>query len=195
MSMSESCMLQNGRVVENRPQDSRWGAHLVPLGQGVVLAAAYGLVFGIGTEGGHVLGFACAVPLTFTASMAVAMPSLYVVLSMLEAPLSLGSLLHAVAGAFRHSALALGGLSPSLLLFAVSVRDTALIWFLGTTGLVLAAILGAYRLISEARLSLLQQAGIPRGRHFVILTAFAALAFEIAGRMWGTFESLLGGGS
>lgn len=163
------------------------------MGQGTLLAAAYGVALGVGTTGGHVLGLALAVPLTFAASIAVAIPSLYVVLAMLEAPMELSDLLASATEAYRHSALVLGGLAPALLLFSASTTDGLLVHFLGHCGLLMAAMLGAYRLMSEARLALLKGVGAIRLRHWAILLGFVGLTFVLAARFWSAAMSLFGG--
>lgn len=169
------------------------GSRLIPLAQGALFAAAFGVALGMGAFHGHVLGLAVAVPLTFAASIAVAIPSLFVVLSMLDAPMALGELLDTAGDAFRHSGIVLGGLAPSLLLFSASIADREMIDLLGCGGLWLAALLGAYRLTSEARITLLKRAGKMRPRHGAILLAFVGLSFEIAGSFWSTALSLFGG--
>lgn len=169
------------------------GARLLPLGQGTLLAAAFGVALGLGTLGGHVLGLALAVPLTFAASIAVAVPSLYVVLAMLEAPMDLGDLLVAASEAYRHSALVLGGLAPAMLLFSASISDRALVHFLGYAGLMLAAALGAYRLLSEARLALLRGLARITPRHWAVLLGFVGLTFELATRFWAGAVKVIGG--
>jgi hypothetical protein len=179
-----------GSAVRRRftSQGERWSL----LGQATVLASVYGVALGIGIAGGHVLGLALAVPLTFAASITVAIPSLYVVLSMLDAPMTLIDLLDAATEAYRHSALVLGGLAPTLLLFSTSIADTGFIALLGSFGLILAGVLGAYRLISEAGLDL-SFAGSTRLRHFAILFGFVTLTFQLAERFWTTAQSILGG--
>jgi hypothetical protein len=193
MTMQTQLSVAGAATVGDCSQAEGIGLKLRSLGQGTLLAATYGVALGIGAEGGHVLGLALAVPLTFAASIVAATPSLYVILAMLDAPMELGDLLGAATEAYRHSALVLGGLAPTLLLFSASTTDRFLIQLLGVAGLLLAASLGAYRLMSEVRLALLKGAGAIRLRHWVILLGFIGLTFELAERFWSASLSLFGG--
>ena len=163
------------------------------IGKAILLSSAYGIALGIGATQSHVLGLAVAVPLTFATSIAVAIPSLYVVLAMLEAPMSLGSLLNAASDAYRHSAITLGGLAPTLLLFSTSITEPHWVNFLGTCGLLLAATLGAYRLISATRIALAKEQSYLKLRHWAILIAFVGLSFQLAARFWSFAHSAFGG--
>jgi hypothetical protein len=168
-------------------------AALTSVGQGALLCASYGIALSIGTYKGHVLGLALAVPFTFAASIALAIPSLFVVLALLEAPMDLTDLVDCAIRSFRHSAVVLGGLAPTMLLLSASIADRYLVHFVGYAGLTLAAILGAYRIVSDAREALLAAAGLLRVRHTLVLIAFVGLSFEIAARFWAAALKLFGG--
>lgn len=179
-----------------KPDETATLSQLVrPLGQGTLFAVAFGIALGIGTTQGHILGLALAVPLTFAVSIIVAIPSLFVVLSMLEAPLELDELLKAAANAYRYGALTLGGLSPTLLLMSSSIDNRAFVYHLGCSGLVLAASLGAYRLLSDTYDMLRKHMGIIKTRHVAVIIAFIGLSFEIATRIWDVTFAWFGGQS
>lgn len=193
MTMIEHVLVENPTRLPTHGPTNSLSKRLLPLGRGALFAAAFGIAFGIGTTDGHILGLALAVPLTFAASIAVAIPSLFVVLAMLEAPIELGELLSAATSAYQHSGIVLGGLAPTLLLLSTSITDRYLVYFLGCGGLSLAALLGAYRLTSEAHSTLRKQTGSTKLRHWAVLLTFVGLSFEIAARFWTTALSLFGG--
>ncbi|HEY5960580.1 MAG TPA: hypothetical protein VIV60_28700 [Polyangiaceae bacterium] len=166
---------------------------LTSLGQGALLCASYGVALSIGTDKGHVLGLALAVPFTFAASIALAIPSLFVVLALLEAPMELADLVDYAVRAFRNCARVLGGLAPTVLLLSTSIADRHLVHLIGYGGLVLAAALGAYRIMSDAREALRTAAALPQLRHTLVLFAFVGLSFEIAARFWAASLNLFGG--
>jgi hypothetical protein len=167
--------------------------YLKPVGQAILLSASYGIALGIGAFGGHVLGCALTIPATLAVALLVALPSLFVILSMLEAPVSIAGLVMASLQAYRHAALALGGFAPTLLLLATSIDDKWIVYHFAVVGLLLAGHLGAYRLTSEVGLSLTKGLRMAQIRQWATLLGFVWLAFELAARFWGFALSLIGG--
>jgi hypothetical protein len=166
---------------------------LRPLGIGTLLTVAYGIAFGIGTTQGHVLGLALAVPVTIATSIAVSIPSLFVVLAMLKAPIELLELLRAASSAYRYSGVALGGIAPTLLLLSTSIDDRWFVYQAGCCGLLLGTSLGAYRMLSDTRSTLIKFTGATKARYVFVLLGFIGLSFEIAARIWSFTFSFFGG--
>lgn len=176
------------------PQElTRLATQLVPAGKSFALAAGYGVALGIGSSGGDMLGLGLAVPMTLTVAILVTLPSLFVVLAMLGAPMTMASLARAALHAYRHAAVTLGGLSPTLVLLSTSIEDRELVYQFAVAGLLLAGLLGAYQLTSAASPYLSKSVGAARLRQWATLLGFVWLGFELAARFWGFSLTIVGG--
>lgn len=167
----------------------------VTIGKGAAFAAAYGAAMEIGDASGHILGFSLAVPLTFAVSVAVLLPTSFVVLAMQQAPISFSELATAAVRAFRYATFTLGGLAPTLLLLSTSIDDRNVVYQFAMGGIWLAGLIGAYRLFGESRQFLAIDVASRRLRVWATLVGFVWLGLEFADRIWSYALVLIGGAS
>lgn len=164
------------------------------LGAGLALSAVFGLALGARGGGLDLVRHACGAPLGLLVVSGVVAPSLFVRLSLLDAPLRATQMLSTVARATYGAGLVMAGLAPAMAMLVVSIESPAAAAAMSGLGLALAGGIGMWTLLSD-----LQQlvAGAPlllRSRIFCSVAVFAVLACALSARAWYAWLPLLGGG-
>jgi hypothetical protein len=165
------------------------------LGSGLGLSAVFGLALGARAGGLDWVRHALGAPLGLLVVAGVAAPSLFVRLSLMDAPLRPMQLVTAVSRATFASGLVLAGLSPAMTMLVVSIESAgAAAWMTGL-GLMLAGGIGLLNLFAELSRGMSQVSVVMRSRVFLTLAVFTVLACALAARTWGAWLPLLGGAS
>jgi hypothetical protein len=165
------------------------------LGSGLLLSSVFGLALGARGGGMDLLRHALGAPLGLLVVAGVAAPSLFVRLSLMDAPLRPAQLLTAVSRATFGAGLVLAGLSPAMTLLVVSIESAGAAAWISGLGLALAGGIGLVSLFAELSRGLSGVDVLLRGRVFMTLVVFTALACALAARAWGAWLPVLGGRS
>ena len=166
---------------------------LTRLGAGLGLAALYGLSLGARSGGLSLLSHALAASAGLAAVGVLGVPSLFVLLALVDAPVSPGAMISTGARALASAGFVLAGLAPSAALLAVTIESPSAAASVARVGLALAGGIGLYQLVSAVRLML---APLPFGlrvRSNALLAAFCVFAALLAARVWYTLPILQGG--
>lgn len=167
---------------------------LTRLSAGLALSAVFGLALGARGGGLELLRHALGAPLGLVVVSCVTAPSLFVRLSLLDAPLRATQMLSAVARATFGAGTVLAGLAPAMAMLVVSVESPAAAAWMSGFGLALAGGIGLWTLFADLHRLV---AGVPlvlQSRIFCSVAVFAVLACALAARAWYAWLPLLGGG-
>ncbi len=151
---------------------------LARLGAGLGLAALYGLA--LGARSG---GMALAV---------LGIPALFVLLALVDAPVSPSAMLSAGARSLASAGFVLAGLAPSAALLAVTIESPDAAAFVTRAGLTLAGGIGLFQLHSSVRAMLTELPPERRLKCHALLWGFSLFAIMLAGRVWYTLPILQG---
>ncbi len=160
---------------------------------GLALASAYGLALGARGGGVLLLRHALGAPLGLLVVAAVAAPSLFVRLALMDAPLRPAQMLAAVAQGTFASGLVLAGLAPAAAMLVVSIESAQAAAWMSGLGLWLAGGIGLVNLFSALGEGLSGASLRMRSRAFVAIAIFAALACALSARAWCAWLPVLGG--
>jgi hypothetical protein len=172
------------------PSDPR--RDVARLASGLGFAALYGLALGARTGGTSLLQHALASSAGLAAVGVLGMPSLFVLLALVNAPVSPGAMLSAGARALGSAGFVLAGLAPSAALLAVTIESPSAAAFVAQAGLLLSGGIGLYQLVGAVRRMFL---GLPLGRRMksnALLLAFCVFAVLLAARVWYALPILRG---
>lgn len=175
------------------PAAPELGVELRRLFGGLCLAAAYGLSLGARGGGLALLRHAAGAPATLLSVGVIAVPSLFVVLSLFDAPITLERTVSATARAAASSGLLLAGIAPATALLLVTIDSPATAAFVAKAGLLLAGCFGGLPLLAAFNDGL---KGAPAGTRFkgrCALLGFALFGLALATRMAGALLPILGG--
>lgn len=167
--------------VEPQPEPRR---DLLTLASGLGFAALYGLALGARTGGISLLGHALASSAGLAAVGVLGVPSLFVILALLDTPVSPAAMLAASARALGSAGFVLAGLAPSAALLVVTIESADAAAFVARCGLLLGGGIGLYQLVSAVRRMLTQ---LPLGLRFksnLLLFGFCVFATLLAARVW-----------
>jgi hypothetical protein len=164
------------------------------LGAGLALSAVFGLALGARSGGPDLLRHALGVPLGLLVVAGVAAPSLFVRLSLMNAPLHATHLVAAVTRATFSSGLVLAGLAPAMAMLVVSIESPAAAAWMSGLGLALAGGIGLFSLLAELRQWVASAPPLLQSRIYCSIAVFAVLACALAARAWHAWLPLLGGG-
>jgi hypothetical protein len=137
----------------------------------------------------HALGAAFGLAAVFV----LAVPSLFVLLALVDAPVSPSALLSASARALASTGFVLAGLAPSAALLGVTIESRSAASFIAGAGFALAGGIGLARFVSSARELLHDVPPALRAKCHVLLCAFAVFAIALADRVWQALPVLKGG--
>lgn len=165
------------------------------LGSGLLLAAVYGLALGARGGGAELLRHALGAPLGLALVAAVAAPSLFVRLALIDAPLRPAQMLAAVSRGTFATGLVLAGLAPAATLLVVSIESARAAAWMSGLGLWLAGGIGLVNVLSALQGALATASGSVRSRAWLAVTIFALLSAALAARAWYAWLPLLAGGS
>jgi hypothetical protein len=171
----------------------RTGHELGRITAGLGLAATYGLALGVRGGGASLLQHALGAALGLAAAFALAVPSLFVLLALVDAPVSPSALLSVSARALASTGFVLAGLAPSAALLGVTIESPGAASFVAGAGFALAGGIGLSRFVSSARELLRDVPPALRAKCHVLLCAFAVFAVALADRIWQALPVLKGG--
>jgi hypothetical protein len=171
------------------------GRELSRLATGLALASVYGLALGARAGGFQLLRHALGAPLGLVIVAAVAAPSLFVRLALMNAPLRPAQMLAAVAQGTFATGLVLAGLAPAAAMLVVSIESAPAAAWMSGLGLWLAGGIGLFNLFSSLSSNLARAELNMRSRAFIAIAIFAVLACALSARAWGAWLPLLGGAS
>ncbi|MEO6598454.1 MAG: hypothetical protein ABIQ16_01180, partial [Polyangiaceae bacterium] len=172
------------------PSDPR--RDVARLASGLGFAALYGLALGTRTGGASLLRHAWGSSAGLAAVGVLGLPSLFVLLALVNAPVSPGVLLSAGARALGSAGFALAGLAPSAALLVVTIESPSLAAFVAQAGLLLSGAIGLYQLVRAVRRMFI---GLPLGLRIkgnALLLAFCVFAVLLAARVWYALPILRG---
>ncbi|MBX3275990.1 MAG: hypothetical protein KF729_37405 [Sandaracinaceae bacterium] len=160
---------------------------------GTGLAAVYGLALGAREGGLAFLTHAAGVPAALVAVALVGLPSLYVVLSIFDAPLSIERAAGAAARGIASGGLVLAGLAPLAALYVVTSESAHAAALTGTLGLALGGLLGLRHLVSTLREALEEADSATRLVATLVQLGFGLFAVLLGWRIWTALLPLVGG--
>jgi hypothetical protein len=162
---------------------------------GLALSALFGLALGARTGGVDLLRHAVGVPAGLLAVGLLGVPSLFVLLSLFDTPLTLTDIADESARAVGSVGLLLAGLAPAATLLVVTIQSAPVAAGIARLGLLLAGAIGGVplllRLFSKldgARFGLRWKAALTLG-------GFALFGVALSARTWQALLPILGGGS
>ena len=165
---------------------------LARLASGLGFGALYGLALGARTGGASLLQHALASSAGLAAVGVLGMPSLFVLLALVNAPVSPAAMLSASARALGSAGFVLAGLAPSAALLVVTIRSGSAAACVTQAGLLLSGGIGLYQLVGAVRRMFL---GLPLGLRMkgnALLLAFCVFAALLATRVWCALPVLQG---
>ena len=177
-------------VFVQEPSDPR--RDFARLGTGLAFAGLYGLALGARAGGASLVQHALASSAGLAAVGLLGMPALFVLLALVNAPVSPGAMLSAGARALGSAGFVLAGLAPSAALLAVTIESPSAAAFVAQAGLLLSGGIGLYQLVGAVRRMFL---GLPLGLRMkgnALLLAFCVFAVLLAARVWYALPILRG---
>ncbi len=168
------------------------GRDLLRLASGLGFAALYGLALGARSGGISLLGHALASSAGLAAVGVLGVPSLFVILALLDTPVSPAAMLAVSARALGSAGFVLAGLAPSAALLVVTIESADAAAFVARAGLMLGGGIGLYQLISSVRRLLSQLSLGLRFKSNLLLLAFCVFAILLAARVWYALPILQG---
>jgi hypothetical protein len=170
-------------------------AHAERAGLGLGLSSLYGLALGAREGGQELLRHALGVPLSLLVLGAVLMPSLTVLLSLLDAPVTPITMLRAVTRAVSSAGFVLAGLAPSAAVLVVTIDSPGIAtavargfgFIAGSIGLV-ALLAGVRALVSEAKSAVIWKTQ-------ALLMGYSMFAILLGCRLFALLVPMIGGAS
>jgi len=163
---------------------------LARLGAGLGLASLYGLALGARSGGISLVQHALSVSAGLAAVAVLGIPALFVILALVNAPVSPSAMLSAGARALASAGFVLAGLAPSAALLAVTIESPDAVAFVTRAGLTLAGGLGLFQLMCAVGSTLAGLAPDARLKCHALLLCFAVFAIMLAARVWYTLPIL-----
>jgi len=168
------------------------GHELGRVAAGLGFAAVYGLALGVRGGGASLLQHAFGAAFGLAAVGVLAVPSLFVLLALVDAPVSPSAILSVSARALASTGIVLAGLAPSAALLAVTIESPSAAAFIAGTGFALAGGIGLLGFVSFARELLRDVPPALRAKCSVLLCAFAVFSIALAARIWQALPVLKG---
>jgi len=165
---------------------------LARLGAGLGLAALYGLALGARSGGVALLQHALVASAGLAAVGALGVPALFVLLALVNAPVSPSALLATAARSLGSAGFVLAGLAPSAALLAVTIESPEAAAFVTRAGLTLAGGIGLFQLLSSVRAMFAALPPEQRLKCNALLFGFCVFAITLAGRVWYLLPILQG---
>lgn len=162
------------------------------LAAGLGLAALYGLALGARSGGVALVHHALAASAGLAAVGVLGLPALFVLLALVDAPVSPGAMLSAGARSLASAGFVLAGLAPSAALLAVTIESPDAVAFVTRAGLTLAGGIGLFQLTSSVRAMLKDLTPERRLKCNALLFGFSLFAIMLAGRVWYSLPILKG---
>lgn len=166
---------------------------LARLGAGLGLAALYGLALGARSGGTALITHALGASAGLAAVGVLGIPALFVLLALVNAPVSPAAMLSAGARSLASAGFVLAGLAPSAALLAVTIESPHAAAFVTRAGLTLAGSIGLFQLTGSVRAMLKDLPPEARLKCTALLFGFCLFAIMLAARVWYTLPILQGG--
>jgi hypothetical protein len=160
---------------------------------GLCLAGSYGLALGARSGGLGLLRHALGAPATLLSVGVIAVPSLFVVLSLFDAPITLERTLAATARAAASSGLLLAGIAPATALLLVTIDSPGAAAFVARAGLLLGGCFGGLPLLAAFHEGLRTAPAGTRFKSRLALLGFVIFGLALAARMASALLPVLGG--
>lgn len=160
---------------------------------GLGLASLYGLALGAREGGLGLLGHALGVPVGLALVTAIGTPSLFVLLALLDSPVSHTELWRATARGICAAGLLLAGLAPASAMLLVTIQSSEAIEWVVRGGLVLGGGVGLSTLAGAVRERLGAATHLTRFKAQCLLGGFALFSGALAARVWGSVLPILEG--
>jgi len=174
------------------PETQGVSHELARLGAGLGLAALYGLALGARSGGLSLVQHALGASAGLLAVGVLGMPSLFVLLALVNAPVSPSAMLSAGARSLASTGFVLAGLAPSAALLAVTIESPDAAAFVTRAGLTLAGGIGLFQLTSAVSAMLAQLPPQSRLKCNALLFGFSLFAIMLAARVWYALPILKG---
>jgi len=174
------------------PESQGVGQEFARLGAGLGLAALYGLALGARAGGIALVQHALGASAGLAAVGVLGIPALFVLLALMNAPVSPSVMLSAGARALASAGFALAGLAPSAALLAVTIESPEAAAFVTRGGLTLAGGIGLFQLTSAVRAMLKDLPPEARMKCTALLFGFSLFAIVLAARVWYSLPILQG---
>jgi hypothetical protein len=171
-----------------------FGREVTRLGGGLLAAAAFGLALGAHGGGPALVQHAVGAALALLAVTVITVPSLLVLLALLDAPLTFERLAGLTARAVASSGLLLAGLAPAAALLVVTIQSAATAALVARAGLTLALVIGAAPLLFGVYGELQAAPAATRFKATSLLLAFSVFAVILATRLFEALLPILDGG-
>lgn len=165
---------------------------LARLAAGLGLAALYGVALGARSGGIALVQHALAASAGLAAVGVLGLPALFVLLALVDAPVSPAAMLSSGARALASAGFVLAGLAPSAALLAVTIESPDAVAFVTRAGLTLAGGIGLFQLTSSVRAMLEDLPAERRLKCNALLFGFSVFAIMLAGRVWYSLPILKG---
>ena len=176
----------------NAPETRGAMQELVRLAAGLGLAAVYGLALGARSGGVALVQHALGASAGLAAVGVLGMPALFVLLSLVNAPVSPSAMLSAGARSLASAGFVLAGLAPSAALLAVTIESPEAAAFVTRAGLTLGGGIGLFQLLSSLRSMLVELPPQARLKCYGLLLGFCLFAIMLAARVWYVLPILKG---
>jgi len=186
LSFTERLVAQSLQTVVAEGARATWG---------LLLAATYGVALGTRSGGAELWQHALGVPAGLASVALVGVPSLFVFLALVDAPISPTGALSVATRALSVSGLMLAGLAPAAALFVTTIDSGGIAALAGGVGLLLAGAIGLVHLLNGLSRQLVQAAPVVRAGGNAALAVFALFAVGLCLRVWWATLPLFGGAS
>jgi hypothetical protein len=152
----------------------------------------YGLALGARSGGMALVAHALGASAGLLAVGVLGMPALFVLLALVNAPVSPAAMFSAGARSLASAGFVLAGLAPSAALLAVTIESPDAAAFVTRAGLALAGGIGLFQLTHSVRAMLRDLPPAPRFTCNALLFGFSLFAIMLAARVWYTLPILQG---
>jgi hypothetical protein len=174
------------------PETQGAAQELTRLGVGLGLASLYGLALGARSGGMALVQHALCASAGLAAVGVLGIPALFVLLALVNAPVSPSAMLSAGARSLASAGFVLAGLAPSAALWAVTIESPDAAAFVTRAGLTLAGGIGLFQLTSSVRAMLKDLPPDARLKCNALLFGFSLFAIMLAARVWYSLPILQG---
>lgn len=190
------------------PPSTAWTARMLDAGDdapagelairmlgGLALSSAYGAAMGMREGGLSIAEHAIGTPAALAAITVLALPALYIVLALFDAPIDLRRLVAAAARGWATAGIALAGLAPAVALFSMTTVAPWAAAAIAGVGLLVGGGLGLRVLLAGVRDAMREADSATRVLSHLVLGGFAIFAVVLAARIWGAVLPMFGGGA
>jgi len=174
------------------PESQGAAQEFARLGAGLGLAALYGLALGARSGGVALVQHALGASAGLAAVGVLGIPALFVLLALVNAPVSPSAMFSAGSRALASAGFVLAGLAPSAALLAVTIESPEAAAFVTRGGLTLAGGIGLFQLTSAVRAMLKDLPPESRMKCTALLFGFSLFAIVLAARVWYSLPILQG---